>query len=408
MQISERDKSVVFKGGIEAESNLSVDGNITVVGTVDGKDVSTLLANVVEDTAPQLGGPLDLNSQGITDSTGIDLNSNVFIPTSSLHIGSTATPAESLHITNGSVKIDNGVNPYTLPSSDGSANQVISTDGSGTLTFVDQSGGLDGIVDDTAPQLGGDLDVNGRKITSTSNGDIDIEPNGTGNVLLGNFEFDVDQAVGAGQDNYVLTYDNTLGTISLEAAAGGSVDTSGTPADDQIAIFTDADTIEGDSSFTWNGTQLTVGGQANIDKISVTKGTGISAAGDFGIGSRVLTKFGAATTGLTAGDVYYLGSSAWVQADADAASSASGILAVATDTTSTPGMVKEGLVKMADSSDFSAASAGDVVYLSTAAGHVTASAPSQGGDIVRVVGYVFEPSNGIIYFDPSKDWIELV
>ena len=41
---------------------------------------------------------------------------------------------------------------YTFPTADGSANQVLQTDGSGTLTFVDQSGGLDsagvtGIVD---------------------------------------------------------------------------------------------------------------------------------------------------------------------------------------------------------------------------------------------------------------------
>ena len=83
--------------------------------------------------------------------------------------------------------------------------------------------GISDVVDDTTPQLGGDLDVNGNKITSASNGDIDIEPNGTGNVLLGNYEFDVDQTVGAGQDNYVLTYDNATGHISLEAAAGGGL-----------------------------------------------------------------------------------------------------------------------------------------------------------------------------------------
>jgi hypothetical protein len=77
------------------------------------------------------------------------------------------------------------------------------------------------LVDDTTPQLGGNLDVNGNKITSVSNGDIDIEPNGTGNVLLGNFTFDADQTVGAGQDDYVLTYDNSTGLISLEAAGGG-------------------------------------------------------------------------------------------------------------------------------------------------------------------------------------------
>lgn len=36
-----------------------------------------------------------------------------------------------------------------------------------------------------------------------------------------NYVFNVDQTVGAGQDNYVLTYDNSSGEIGLEAAAGG-------------------------------------------------------------------------------------------------------------------------------------------------------------------------------------------
>jgi len=38
---------------------------------------------------------------------------------------------------------------------------------------------------DTTPQLGGSLDVNGNAITSASNGNIKIEPNGTGSVLIG-------------------------------------------------------------------------------------------------------------------------------------------------------------------------------------------------------------------------------
>ena len=133
--IGERDKTLNVYGLLTAEANLHVGGNITVDGTVDGKDVSTLLANVIEDTSPQLGGPLDLNSQGITDSTGIDLNNNVFIPTSALHIGATTSPDASLHITGGSVKIDDGVNPYILPFTDGSANQVIKTNGSGAASF---------------------------------------------------------------------------------------------------------------------------------------------------------------------------------------------------------------------------------------------------------------------------------
>lgn len=44
-------------------------------------------------------------------------------------------------------------------------------------------------------------------------------------VRLGNnLTFKTDQSIGAGQDNYVLTYDNALGTVSLEASAGGVSD----------------------------------------------------------------------------------------------------------------------------------------------------------------------------------------
>jgi hypothetical protein len=82
---------------------------------------------------------------------------------------------------------------------------------------------LQDVVDDTTPQLGGDLDVNGNSIVSASNGNIAITPNGTGNVSLGNFTFDADQTVGAGQDDYVLTYDHSTTSISLEAASAGGI-----------------------------------------------------------------------------------------------------------------------------------------------------------------------------------------
>ena len=40
------------------------------------------------------------------------------------------------------------------------------------------------LIDDPSPQLGGNLDVNGNSIVSTSDGDIAITPNGTGDVIL--------------------------------------------------------------------------------------------------------------------------------------------------------------------------------------------------------------------------------
>lgn len=40
------------------------------------------------------------------------------------------------------------------------------------------------LVNDTTPQLGGSLDVNGNSIVSVSNGNISITPDGTGKVIL--------------------------------------------------------------------------------------------------------------------------------------------------------------------------------------------------------------------------------
>ena len=120
------------------------------------------------------------------------------------------------------------------------------TEGSTNLYYTDaraQAVSINNVVEDTTPQLGGALDVNGAKIVSTSNGNIDIEPHGTGDVLLGNFKFDADQSVGSGQDNYVLTYDHSTGKISLEASAGGGGGSSLTVQDEGSALSTAATTI---------------------------------------------------------------------------------------------------------------------------------------------------------------------
>ena len=44
---------------------------------------------------------------------------------------------------------------------------------------------------------------------------------------LGNYTFDTTQTPGSGTDNFVLTYDNSTGKISLEAASGGGGGASG-------------------------------------------------------------------------------------------------------------------------------------------------------------------------------------
>jgi archaellum component FlaF (FlaF/FlaG flagellin family) len=44
---------------------------------------------------------------------------------------------------------------------------------------------LTSVSGDTNPSLGGNLNVNGKTITSASNGDVTITPNGTGKVVIG-------------------------------------------------------------------------------------------------------------------------------------------------------------------------------------------------------------------------------
>ena len=52
-----------------------------------------------------------------------------------------------------------------------------------TVDFTDSSVTFD-IVNDTSPQLGGNLDVNGNSFVSTSNGNITFTPNGTGKIVF--------------------------------------------------------------------------------------------------------------------------------------------------------------------------------------------------------------------------------
>ena len=58
------------------------------------------------------------------------------------------------------------------------------------------SSALSNVVDDSSPQLGGDLDINGNGLVSTSNGNIALTPNGTGVVRIdGNVDIQTGEIV---------------------------------------------------------------------------------------------------------------------------------------------------------------------------------------------------------------------
>ena len=69
----------------------------------------------------------------------------------------------------------------TLTLAAGTNVTITTNDTTDTITINSTGGDL---VNDLSPQLGGDLDVNTFKIVSTSNGDIELAPNGTGVVML--------------------------------------------------------------------------------------------------------------------------------------------------------------------------------------------------------------------------------
>lgn len=67
----------------------------------------------------------------------------------------------------------------------GATNGQVLTYNSTSTQFEPQSlssGGISNVVEDTSPQLGGNLDMNGSYLVSTSNANVAFEPNGTGYV----------------------------------------------------------------------------------------------------------------------------------------------------------------------------------------------------------------------------------
>ena len=84
-----------------------------------------------------------------------------------------------------------------------SSNQILQWSTSNSRFEPTASAAAGDISVDTTPQLGGDLDVNGNKIISASNGDIEILPHGTGQIKLDSLTF----PSGAGTTNYCLATD---------------------------------------------------------------------------------------------------------------------------------------------------------------------------------------------------------
>jgi len=132
----------------------------------------------------------------------------------------------------------------------------------------------------------------------------------------------------------------------------------------------------------------------------ITRQSAYAATGDH---EGELLKIGAGSQ--TQGNVLYWDGSDWADADASAEATATGLITIAhtTGSPSTNGALQKGFIQLAAAPG----TAGDVLYLSETAGGLTATAPTTSGAIVRVMGYDVDGA-GLIYFNPSSDWLEIV
>ena len=280
----------------------------------------------------------------------------------------------------------------------GGGGVTITDNGSDTITITSTGGG------------GGVTDVNGETgtVTFTGTGAVDVD------VITGTGQIDLDltnSGVTAG------TYTNA--TVEVDAQGRVINASSGTGGGGVSSL----ETLTGALNLVGAGTVTVTDNGSDTITITGSGGGGGSTQGEelaFNVRSTpftptagehegVVTEFG--TGGVSAGKVYYLGASGWALSDSINQSSSDGLLgvAVAGATTANEGLLNKGIVVLDHTP--AGATVGSPLYLETStagsAGTLTAIAPTASSEVVRVAGYSIDGATKA-YFDPSKDWIELL
>ncbi len=97
--------------------------------------------------------------------------------------------------------------------------------------------------------------------------------------------------------------------------------------------------------------------------------------------------------------VHYWDGAAWSLANASAVGTASGLLCMGT--AANGDALVDGIMQLGAAPG----AAGNILYLNISNGTLTAVAPTGSGEIVRVCGYNLGGNR--VYFNPSKDWLEI-
>jgi len=148
-----------------------INGNYDIT-TLGASDVVTISSSAVTVT----GNLTVSGTQTTVNSQDTDIQDRVIVLNKG-EAGAGVTGGTS------GLEVDRGSSTNSRIVYDESNDKWSIDNGSGSLTPIASSAsglGLENVVEDTIPQLGGSLDVNGESIVSASNGNVVIAPDGTG------------------------------------------------------------------------------------------------------------------------------------------------------------------------------------------------------------------------------------
>ncbi len=223
VQVAVTDLAAYFDDEITAMPNVTSVGTLTTLTvddiTINGSTISDSGDFTIDGGADIIldadGGDVFFKDGGTTFGSATNTSGNLIIKsgttTALTFSGADVTVAGDLTVTGdditmgtntaGNILVADGTNFNSIAATSLSEISTIANDD--VFLAVDTSGGglkkvarstvvsglatssaISNVVEDTSPQLGGDLDMNGADIVTTSNADLELAPNGTGHVTV--------------------------------------------------------------------------------------------------------------------------------------------------------------------------------------------------------------------------------